>query len=118
MKWLAGEQLDAQDAIDLRLPSNQQGEKEREAHALSIVSKILSAVGEYRTVCICFDELDTIASHDLGLPTAMMIANLVRKLFTALQQSEDGRGIVILTVLLPDTWRITLNQDAEVSATR
>lgn len=116
VKWLAGEQLDAQDAIDLRLPNNQQGEKEREAHALSIVSKILSVIGEYRTICICFDELDTIASHDLGYPTALVIADLVRKLFTSLSQSESGRGIVILTVLLPDTWGLFLDQDAEVSA--
>lgn len=115
VKWLAGEQLDAQDAIDLRLPSNQQGDKEKEAHALSIISKILSIIGEYRAVCICFDELDTIANNDLGLPTAVVIADLVRKLFTTLQQSQDGKGIVMLTVLLPDIWSI-LNQDAEVSA--
>ncbi len=115
VKWLAGEQLDAQDAIDLRLPNNQQGEKEREAHALSIVSKILSIIGEYRSVCICFDELDTVACNDLGLPAAVIIADLVRKLFTSLQQSKDGRGIVILTVLLPDIWNI-LSQDAEASA--
>ena len=115
VKWLAGEQLDAQDAIDLRLPNNQQGEKEREAHALSIVSKILSIIGEYRSICVCFDELDTIACNDLGLPTAVIIADLVRKLFTTLQQSKDGKGIVILTVLLPDIWNI-LSQDAEVSA--
>ncbi|MGB3292766.1 MAG: hypothetical protein WBB01_07270, partial [Phormidesmis sp.] len=115
VKWLAGEQLDAQDAIDLRLPNNQQSEKEREAHALLIVSKILSIIGEYRSVCVCFDELDTIACNDLGLPTAVIIADLVRKLFTTLQQSKDGKGIVILTVLLPDIWNI-LSQDAEVSA--
>lgn len=116
VKWLAGEQLDAQDAIDLRLPSNQQGEQEREAHALLVVSKILSIIGEYRTVCICFDELDTISSHDLGYPTALVIADLVRKLFTSLKQSEAGKGIVILTVLLPDIWSFFLDQDAEVSA--
>lgn len=115
VKWLAGEQLDAQDAIDLRLPNNQQSEKEREAHALLVVSKILSIVGEYRSICVCFDELDTIACNDLGLPTAVIIADLVRKLFTTLQQSKYGKGIVILTVLLPDIWNI-LSQDAEVSA--
>ncbi|MGB7247357.1 MAG: hypothetical protein WBC73_00345 [Phormidesmis sp.] len=115
VKWLAGEQLDAQDALDLRLPPNQQGDKEKEAHALSVVSKILSIAGEYRTVCICFDELDTITANALGFPTATVIADLVRKLFTALQQSEKGKGAVMLTVLLPDIWR-GLKQDADVSA--
>jgi hypothetical protein len=116
VKWLAGEQLDAQDAIDLHLPNNQKGDKEREAHALSLTSKIISFIGEYRSVCICFDELDTPASNSLGLPTAVVIADLVRKLFTTLQQSEGGRGIVVLTVLLPDIWNM-LSQDVEVSAT-
>lgn len=116
VKWLAGEQLDAQDAIDLRLSNNQQSAKEREAQALSVISKLLSIIGEYRTICICFDELDTISTHDLGYPAALVIADLVRKLFTTTQQSKEGKGIVILTVLLPDIWSILLNQDAEVSA--
>ena len=117
VKWLAGEQLDAQDAIDLRLPNNQKSDSEKEAHALSFVSKIISAIGEYRTVCICFDELDTLSTHQLGIPTAMMIADLIKKLFTALHQSEDGQGIVIVTAFFPDTWN-NLKQEAEVSAAR
>lgn len=114
VKWLAGEQLDAQDAIDLRLPSNGKSEQEREANALSVVAEILSLIEEYRAVLICFDELDTIAADGNGFPTVSVIADLVRKLFSSVRQSHNAQGFIILTVLLPDLWTL-LTQTRETS---
>ena len=105
VKWLAGEQLEAQDAIDLRLPPNYKTEKETNASALSTIVRLISLIGTYKSVLICFDELDTIAIDSDGYPTAFVILDLVKKLFDSLSQSEKAKGIVILTVLLPDLWR-------------
>lgn len=105
VKWLAGEQLEAQDAIDLRLPPNNKTEEETNASALSTIVRLVSLIGEYKSVLICFDELDTISIDSDGYPTAFVILDLVKRLFDSLNQLEKAKGIVILTVLLPDLWR-------------
>lgn len=105
IKWLAGEQIETQDAIELRLPSNQQTEEETNASALSVSSEIISLVGEYKSVVVCFDELDTIAADDSGFTTEFVILDLVKRFFGAVRQSDRGKGIVMLTVLLPDRWQ-------------
>ena len=105
VKWLAGEQLDAQDAADLRLPANRKSESEANASAPTTIAKILSLIGEYRTVVICFDELDTIAADENGFTTAFVILDLIKRLFDSVGQSERAKGIITLTVLLPNLWR-------------
>ena len=105
VKWLAGEQLDPQDAADLRLPPNNKGENEANASAPTTIAKLLSLIGEYRTVIICFDELDTIAADDNGFTTAFVILDLIKRLFDSVGQSDRAKGIITLTVLLPNLWR-------------
>jgi hypothetical protein len=105
VKWLAGEQLEAQDAIDLRLPPNQKNEEEANASAPTAIAKLLSLIGEYKSVVVCFDELDTIAADANGFTTAFVILDLVKRLFDSVSQSQKAKGIVMLTVLIPDLWR-------------
>lgn len=105
VKWLAGEQLEAQDAIDLRLPPNNKTEEESNASALPMMAKLVSLIGEYKSVVVCFDELDTIATDDNGFTTAFVILDLVKKLFGSVSQSKKAKGIVTLTVLLPNLWK-------------
>lgn len=117
VKWLAGEALEIQDSVDLRLPTNNKSEKEREADALSSIAKIISLVGNYNKVLICFDELDTIGCNSNGYPTQVVILDLVRKIFDLVKQSPKSLGVVISTVLLPDTWR-TVEQDKIASSAK
>lgn len=105
VKWLAGEQLDVQDAADLRLPTQEKSESERDASALTSISKVLSLLSEYKSVSVCFDELDTKACNQAGLPTEIVILDLVKRLFDSVGSSATGKGIVLLTVVLPDSWR-------------
>ncbi len=105
VKWLAGEQIEAQDAIDLRLPPNNKTEAEVNASALSTVAELISLIGEYRSVVICFDELDTIAADENGFTTLFVVLDLVKRLFDSVSQSEKGKGTLILSMLLPDSWR-------------
>jgi hypothetical protein len=114
VKWLAGEALETQDAADLRLPPNQKTEREREADALSTLIKVLSLISEYQQVIICFDELDTIGCNSLGYPTAIVINDLVKKLFGCLELSKNSQGVCLLTLILPDRWQI-VSGDKEVS---
>ncbi len=111
VKWLAGEALETQDAADLRLPPNQRTEKEREAYAFATLAKIISLLGEYRQVVVCFDEMDNIVENRYGYSTAMVILDLVKRLFDSIQQSETGQGILIVTLILPDTWQAIYQYD-------
>ncbi len=104
VKWLAGEQLDMQDAADLRLPPQEKSEGERDARALTYVAKILSLISEYKSVSICFDELDTHVSNRDGYTAEIVILDLVKRLFDSIGSSETSKGIVLLTVVLPDSW--------------
>jgi hypothetical protein len=104
VKWLAGEQLDTQDAADLRLPTQDKSESERDALAITAVSKIFSLVSEYKSILICFDELDTIAVNSDGLVTEIVVLDLVKKLFDLIEQSQQSEGVVLLTAVLNHRW--------------
>lgn len=105
VKWLAGEQLGVKDAADLGLPVQDKSESEKDASAINRVSKILLLVNEYKSIVICFDELDTLAANSDGHTTEMVILDLVKRLFDSVRQSHNGKGIILLTVLIPDVWR-------------
>ena len=105
VKWLAGEALETQDAADLRLPPHSTNEKEREAKAFTTLAKVISLLGEYRQVVVCFDEMDNIIEDKYGFSTAMVILDLVKRLFGSVQQSETSQGVLIVTLVLPDTWK-------------
>jgi len=106
IRWLSGEELDKSKADELGLPANYgKTNQDKESEALNTVQQILNLVSYYNPVIICFDEIDVKNnSTEDGLPTEMVIADLVKRLHDTLHQSELGQGVVILTVMLPDTW--------------
>lgn len=111
IKWLSGEELDQSKAQELGLPANSgKTNQDREAEALGNIKKILNLVSYYNPVIICFDEIDVNTScRDDGFTTPQVIADLVKRLYDTLEHSELGQGIVIITVMLPDTWKKTVN---------
>ena len=107
VKWLSGDVLERNHAQFLGLPANlEKNNQDREAEALKIVQQILTIVSHYHSVIICFDEIDTHynKTNDAGLITPQVIALLVKSLYDTLYQSQLGKGVVIITVTLPDTW--------------
>ncbi|WP_293296752.1 MULTISPECIES: P-loop NTPase fold protein [unclassified Microcoleus] len=110
IKWLSGEELDKSKAEELGLPTNSgKTNQDREVESLNNVQKILNLVSYYRPVIICFDEIDVNTScRDDGLTTPQVIADLVKRLYDTLEHSDLGQGLVIITVMAPDTW-ITVN---------
>ena len=117
VKWLAGEEIGAEDAADLRLPLNHKSEGEADASATTVVTKLISLIGEYKTVVICFDELDTSATDNSGRDAPYLILNLVKRLFDSIKQSSRAQGIVILTSVLPNAWR-HMKQEISISLER
>lgn len=106
IKWLSGEELDQSKAEELGLPTNSgKTNQDREAESLNNVQQILNLVSYYRPVIICFDEIDVNANcRDDGLTTPQVIADLVKRLYDTLEQSELTQGLVIITVMMPYTW--------------
>lgn len=110
IKWLSGEELVQFNADELGLPNPSKTNQDREAEALKNIQQILNLVSYYNPVVICFDEIDVKNnSTDDGLPTESVIANFVKILHDTLENSELSQGVVILTVMLPETWRDKVN---------
>ncbi|NMG07649.1 P-loop NTPase fold protein [Brasilonema sp. UFV-L1] len=111
IKWLSGEQLAQFNADVLGLPNASKTSQEKEAEALKNIQQILNLVSYYNPVVICFDEIDVKNnSSDDGLPTELVIADLVKRLHDTLEHSELSQGIVIITVMLPVTWTQKVNE--------
>jgi len=110
INWLSGKDLAQFKADELGLPNPSKTSQDREAEALNTVRQILNLVSYYNPVLVCFDEIDVINdSSDDGFTTPQIIADLVKRLYDTLHQSELGQGIVFLTVMLPDTWTQKVN---------
>ncbi|MCC5629927.1 ATP-binding protein [Nostoc sphaeroides CHAB 2801] len=110
IQWLSGKELAKSNADELGLPNPNKTNQDREAEALRNIQQILNLVSFYNPVVICFDEIDVINnSTDDGLPTASIIANFVKILHDTLENSELSQGVIILTVMLSETWRDQVN---------
>lgn len=112
IKWLSGQPIANAKADELGLPLNSnKTNQDREAEALNTVREILNFVSGYKPVLICFDEIDVLNECTVsGLTTPEVIADLVKRLYDTLHQSERTQGVVLLTVMLPDTWKDTVKQ--------
>jgi hypothetical protein len=106
VKWLSGKNLAEVKANAMGLPNPTEGEKYQNAAAFKTISQILSLVSEYKPLVICFDELDLDNRIDpeSGLTRPQAIAGLIKPLVDDIQLSDQSKGFVILTVMMPDTW--------------
>jgi hypothetical protein len=110
-EWLSGDELAQSNADYLGLPNPSKTNQDREAQALKNIQQILNLVSYYNPVVICFDEIDVKnAFSEDGLPTELVIADLVKRLHDTLEHSELSRGVVIITVMLPVTWTQKINE--------
>ena len=110
IKWLSGEELAQLNADELGLPNPSKTNQDREAEALKNIQQILNLVGYYNSIIICFDEIDVKNnSTEDGFPTESVIAKFVKILHDTLENSDLSQGVVILTVMLPETWRDKVN---------
>ena len=107
VKWLSGKNLAEVKANAMELPNPSTEDKYQNAEAFKRISQILSLVSEYKPLVICFDELDSDNKVDpeSGLTRPQAIAGLIKPLVDNIQLSDQSKGFVIITVMMPDTWK-------------
>ena len=89
--WLSGDELSQYKANELCLPTVS-------GSPFNTVKQILDLIGNYKEVCICFDELESAERNDAGYTKAQVVSTLVKQLFENLSKG------VILTVMMPAIW--------------
>jgi len=107
IRWLSGNDISEAKATKLELPNPDQ--EQREAKAFDTVLQILSLISDHSALIICFDELEGLEINDNGYTKAQVIASeLVKNLFDSINVGTVSQGVVILTVMILDTWKIKI----------
>lgn len=94
--WLSGKALAQAQADAMGLPNST--EEDREGEAFQAVCQILDLIGDYKTLVIGFDELESVDLNDAGFNRAQVVALLVKDLYGKIK-----RG-VLMTALFDYTW--------------
>ncbi len=102
IKWLSANALSEAKAAELGLPNPEP--HFTEAKAFEILLQTLSLLNEIKAVLICFDELEGTSLNEAGFTQAQVVAELVKDLFNSINVASNSRGVVLLTMMLPDTW--------------
>jgi hypothetical protein len=95
--WLSGRALAQAQADAMGLPNST--EEDKEGEAFQTTCQILDLIGDYRTLVICFDELESVDRNEAGFTRAQVVALLVKDLY-----SKIKRG-VLMTAMFEQTWR-------------
>ncbi len=107
VKWLSGKELAESKACELGLPNPVK--EDREVQSFDNVRQILDLISDYNSLLVCFDEIDGQGYDDAGFSKAQVVSQLVKDLFDNLHKG------VILTVMMPDTWRNQIKQLPQAS---
>jgi len=109
IRWLAGKELSDASAKELGLPNPTKEIKLLEADALSAALQIISIASDYNPILICFDELEGLEVNEAGYFKSQVVGGLVKDLFDAIEQSDVTKGVAILSVIPPSTWKDLIN---------
>jgi hypothetical protein len=96
IKWLAGNNLPQSKCDRLGLP-NSDGE-DNSIKSFDNTCEILSLISQYKSVVICFDQLEGVEISDAGFTKAQVVANFGMDLYNNIH-----RG-VLLTTVYRDIW--------------
>ncbi|WP_348235258.1 hypothetical protein [Trichocoleus sp. DQ-A3] len=96
INWLSGKSLAQSKADEMGLPNST--EEDKDSESFETIRQILDLISHYRTLVICFDELDNPGCSDDGLTRAQVVAGLGKDLYNSIR-----RG-VILTAMYPEIW--------------
>jgi len=96
LNWLSGRDLAQSQAEAMGLPN--QSQEDKEAEAFQSVCQILDLIGDYRTLVICFDELESVDCNERGFTRAQVAALLAKDLY-----SKINRGVLMMA-MYPETW--------------
>ncbi|MFB2879738.1 hypothetical protein [Floridanema aerugineum] len=91
INWLAGRELAQKQADVMGLPNNR--EEDKESQSFQTACQILDLIGDYRTLVIGFDELESVNRNEAGFTRAQAIALLAKDLY-----SKIKRGVLMLAM--------------------
>lgn len=100
VNWLSGKSLGKAQADAMDLPQNHEGD--RDVNALAMATQILDLIGNYRTIAICLDEIESKGSNSQGLTTSQVVAFLAKDLYSKIKS-----GILIMATH-PQTWQYSI----------
>jgi len=96
--WLSGQELAQSKADELGLP-NYTGDR-KETQTFETACQILDLISDYRTLVLCFDELDSIDSDvNTGFIRSQIVAILAKDLRNRIKR------VVLLMAMYPETLR-------------
>ena len=98
--WLSGKALAQGQADAMGLPNST--EEDKEGEAFQTVCQILDLIGDYRTLVIGFDELESVDRNEAGFSRAQVVALLVKDLYGKIK-----RG-VLMTAMFDETWQLQI----------
>ena len=98
INWLAGKELAQAQAEAMGLPVV----KDEESRALDIANQILDLIGDYRSIVICFDEVEPKSSNSRGMSTPQVVALLAKDLYSKIKSG------VLMMAVFPLTWSQTV----------
>ncbi|MEG4211325.1 hypothetical protein [Microcoleus sp. S13_B4] len=98
--WLSGKALAQGQADAMGLPNST--EEDKEGEAFQTVCQILDLIGDYRTLVIGFDELESVDRNEAGFSRAQVLALLVKDLYGKIK-----RG-VLMTAMFDETWQFQI----------
>ena len=98
--WLSGKALAQAQADAMGLPNST--EEDKEGEAFQTVCQILDLIGDYRTLVIGFDELESVDRNEAGFNRAQVVALLVKDLYGKIK-----RG-VLMTAIFDETWQFQI----------
>lgn len=102
--WLKGIEINEDDARIMKLSNKSFRDEERESEALRRAMQLLRIASEYKSVVICFDELDAIKHNKHATGTSEVISDLIKTLHNGLDKVECRNSILILSLWLKDTF--------------
>lgn len=102
LDWLKGEEISADDAKIMKLPSK--GEQDSLDRSL----RLLRIASNYKPVIICFDELESIKANSHAQKLNELIADYIYTLHNNLEIAPLSHPILILSLWIRKRWQETL----------
>jgi hypothetical protein len=96
ISWLSGKNLPQNKSDQLSLPNS--GQADRSSESFDIACEILGLISQYKSIVICFDQLEGTEISDSGFTKAQVAASFGMDLY-----NNITRG-VLLTAVYPDIW--------------
>jgi hypothetical protein len=97
INWLAGSNLPQSKSDQLDLPNSNQ--EDRSFESFDTTCTVLSLISQYKSIVICFDQLESVEVNDAGFTKAQVAASFGMDLYNNIQ-----RG-VLLTAVYTDIWQ-------------